>query len=132
MVQEHDRSMHFFLCIFCLVKILSEANRTQVILYRRTSPGYPTRYPRLSYISSLADLPLPPPLYSVISSTLQTQHAIFLSLAAKTATVDAELQKIKALYTQLWRAKTGSMRDPFSDLDRGSGGDFGMESLRVT
>ncbi|KAF8838064.1 hypothetical protein BDN67DRAFT_1070997 [Paxillus ammoniavirescens] len=66
----------------------------------------------------------------VISSTLQTQHAIFISLAAKTAAVDAELQKVKALYTQLWRAKTGSMRDPFNDLDRGSEGDFGMDSLR--
>lgn len=68
----------------------------------------------------------------MISSTLQTQHAIFVSLAAKTAAVDAELQKVKALYTQLWRAKTGSMRDPFNDLDRGGGGDFGMELLRVT
>ncbi|KAF9223899.1 hypothetical protein BS17DRAFT_781372 [Gyrodon lividus] len=67
----------------------------------------------------------------VISSTLQTQHAIFVSLAAKTAAVDAELQKVKTLYTQLWRTKTGSMRDPFNDLDRGSGGDFGMESLRL-
>ncbi|KIK90626.1 hypothetical protein PAXRUDRAFT_151502, partial [Paxillus rubicundulus Ve08.2h10] len=66
----------------------------------------------------------------VISSTLQTQHAIFISLAAKTAAVDAELQKVKILYTQLWRAKTGSMRDPFNDLDRGSEGDFGMDSLR--
>ncbi|KIJ16071.1 hypothetical protein PAXINDRAFT_168682 [Paxillus involutus ATCC 200175] len=66
----------------------------------------------------------------VISSTLQTQHAIFISLAAKTAAVDGELQKVKALYTQLWRAKTGSMRDPFNDLDRGSEGDFGMDSLR--
>ncbi|KIJ67027.1 hypothetical protein HYDPIDRAFT_26436 [Hydnomerulius pinastri MD-312] len=66
-----------------------------------------------------------------IASTLQTQHAIFVSLAAKTASVDAELQKVKALYTQLWRAKTGSMRDPFNDLDRGSGSDFGMESLHV-
>ncbi|KAH7913534.1 hypothetical protein BJ138DRAFT_1134028 [Hygrophoropsis aurantiaca] len=67
-----------------------------------------------------------------ISATLQSQHAIFLSLASKTATLDAEMQKVKTLYTQLWRAKTGSMRDPFSDLDRGSGGDFGLESLRVT
>lgn len=55
-----------------------------------------------------------------------------MSLAAKTAAVDAELQKVKTLYTQLWRAKTGSMRDPFNDLDRGNGGDFGMETLRVT
>ena len=27
--------------------------------------------------------------------------------------MDAELQKIKAVYTQLWRARTGSVRDPF-------------------
>ncbi|KAG9314825.1 hypothetical protein JVU11DRAFT_3918 [Chiua virens] len=67
----------------------------------------------------------------VIASTLQTQHATFVSLAAKTAAADAELQKVKALYTQLWRAKTGSMRDPFNDLDRGSGGDFGMDPLRT-
>jgi nucleoporin p58/p45 len=66
-----------------------------------------------------------------ISSTLQTQHAIFVSLAARTAAVDAEVQKVKTLYTQLWRAKTGSMRDPFNELDRGSGGEFGVESLQV-
>ncbi|KAG1821093.1 uncharacterized protein BJ212DRAFT_1337362 [Suillus subaureus] len=66
-----------------------------------------------------------------ISSTLQTQHAIFVSLAARTAAVDAEVQKVKTLYTQLWRAKTGSMRDPFNELDHGSGGEFGMESLQV-
>ncbi|KAH7930165.1 hypothetical protein BV22DRAFT_1079449 [Leucogyrophana mollusca] len=66
-----------------------------------------------------------------ISATLQTQHAIFVSLASKTAALDAEVQKVKALYAQLWRAKTGSMRDPFNDLDRSNGGDFGMESLRV-
>ncbi|KAJ3554713.1 hypothetical protein NM688_g2963 [Phlebia brevispora] len=64
-----------------------------------------------------------------ITSTLEAQHATFITLAAKTAAVDAEIQKIKALYTQLWRAKTGSMRDPFNDLDRGTGGDFGLESL---
>lgn len=66
-----------------------------------------------------------------IASALQAQHAVFVSLAAKTATVDAELQKLKALYTQLWRARTGSVRDPFNDLDRGNGSDFGMESLQV-
>lgn len=43
--------------------------------------------------------------------------------------LDADLQKLKALYTQLWRAKTGSMRDPFNQLDRGGGGEFGVESL---
>ena len=69
--------------------------------------------------------------HPAISSTLQAQHAAFITLASKTAALDAELQKIKALYTQLWRAKTGSMRDPFNDLDRSSDGDFGLETLSV-
>ncbi|CCL99285.1 uncharacterized protein FIBRA_01301 [Fibroporia radiculosa] len=64
-----------------------------------------------------------------ITSTLEAQHATFIALASKTAALDAELQKIKTLYTQLWRAKTGSMRDPFFDLDRGSVGDFGLDSI---
>lgn len=66
-----------------------------------------------------------------ISSTLEAQHATFVALANKTAALDAELQKIKALYTQLWRAKTGSMRDPFYELDRTNAGDFGIESLNA-
>jgi len=67
-----------------------------------------------------------------ISATLQAQHETFLSLANKTAALDAELQKIKTLYTQLWRAKTGSVRDPFNELDRTSdAGDYGMQSLVV-
>ncbi|KAF8071813.1 hypothetical protein FPV67DRAFT_1651102 [Lyophyllum atratum] len=67
-----------------------------------------------------------------ISATLQAQHETFLSLANKTAALDAELQKIKTLYTQLWRAKTGSVRDPFNELDRTTdAGDYGMQSLGV-
>ena len=66
---------------------------------------------------------------TAITSTLEAQHATFIALASRTAAVDAELQKIKALYIQLWRAKTGSMRDPFNDLDRGAGGEFGLQSL---
>ncbi|KAA1477190.1 hypothetical protein DENSPDRAFT_844376 [Dentipellis sp. KUC8613] len=64
-----------------------------------------------------------------ITTTLEAQHASFIALANKTAALDAELQKLKALYTQLWRQKTGSMRDPFNELDRGSGGEFGLEGL---
>ncbi|KZT01405.1 uncharacterized protein LAESUDRAFT_731265 [Laetiporus sulphureus 93-53] len=64
-----------------------------------------------------------------ISSTLEAQHATFIALASKTAALDAELQKIKALYTQLWRAKTNSMRDPFNELDRSTVGEFGLEGL---
>jgi nucleoporin p58/p45 len=62
---------------------------------------------------------------------LGAQHETFVYLANKTAVVDMELQKIKALYTQLWRAKTGSMRDPFNELDRGNGADFGLDGLSV-
>ncbi|CAL1717091.1 unnamed protein product [Somion occarium] len=65
----------------------------------------------------------------VISSTLEAQYKTFIALASKTAVLDAELQKIKSVYTQMWRAKTGSMRDPFNELDRRTGGEFGLESL---
>ncbi|KAI0067291.1 hypothetical protein BV25DRAFT_1819618 [Artomyces pyxidatus] len=65
----------------------------------------------------------------VISTTLEAQHASFIALANKTAALDADLQKLKVLYTQLWRAKTGSMRDPFNELDRGTGGEFGLDGL---
>jgi len=64
-----------------------------------------------------------------ITSTLEAQHMTFITLASRTAAVDAELQKVKTLYTQLWRAKTGSVRDPFHELDRGAGGEFGLEGL---
>lgn len=70
-------------------------------------------------------------MISAISATLHAQHATFISLASKTAALDAELQKIKTIYTQLWRSKTGSMRDPFNDLDRSRGDDFGLDSLHV-
>lgn len=66
---------------------------------------------------------------TAIVSTLEAQHATFMALAAKAAAIDAELQKLRTLYTQLWRQKTGSMRDPFNDLDRGTDVNFGLESL---
>lgn len=68
-----------------------------------------------------------------ISATLQAQHTTFIALASKTAALDTELQKIKTLYTQLWRAKTGSVRDPFNELDRTleDGGDYGLGSMNV-
>ncbi|KAK0469733.1 uncharacterized protein EV420DRAFT_59972 [Desarmillaria tabescens] len=70
-----------------------------------------------------------------ISATLQVQHATFLALASKTAVLDAELQKIKVLYTQLWRSRTGSVRDPFNELDMdkniAKGSDLGLSGLSV-
>ncbi|RDX57144.1 hypothetical protein OH76DRAFT_1476596 [Lentinus brumalis] len=78
-------------------------------------------------LSSAASQPQYTP--QAIVTTLEAQHATFMALATKAAALDAELQKLRTLYTQLWRAKTGSMRDPFNDLDRGNGVDFGLESL---
>lgn len=69
--------------------------------------------------------------FAAITSTLQAQYETFVGLANKTAVIDAELQKLKIFYTQLWRARTGSMRDPFNELDRGTGKDFGLEGLSV-
>ncbi|KAJ7261728.1 nucleoporin FG repeat region-domain-containing protein [Mycena haematopus] len=66
-----------------------------------------------------------------IHATLQAQHATFLALAAKTAAVDAQLAKIKQIYTQLWRAKTGSRRDPFEDSGREEGEDLGFGGLSM-
>ncbi|KAF8734648.1 hypothetical protein AX14_003199 [Amanita brunnescens Koide BX004] len=66
-----------------------------------------------------------------IAAALQAQHQTFLALASKTAALDAELKKIKSLYTQLWRQKTGSMRDPFDELDKGAAVDLGLEALNV-
>ncbi|KAF9475096.1 hypothetical protein BDN70DRAFT_884096 [Pholiota conissans] len=82
---------------------------------------------KLASVSSSAQTP------QSISLTLQAQHSTFLALASKTAAVDAELQKIKALYTQLWRSKTGSVRDPFNDVAKPAetGDDFGLGGLSV-
>lgn len=69
----------------------------------------------------------------VIHATLQAQNSSFSALASKTAALDDELQKIKALYTQLWRARTGSVRDPFNELDHPdrAAGDLGLGALNV-
>ncbi|KAL1737748.1 hypothetical protein HDZ31DRAFT_78915, partial [Schizophyllum fasciatum] len=69
-------------------------------------------------------------------SRRSAQNAAFLTLAAKTATLDTELKKIKDLYRKLWRERNSSLRDPFNELDRdekeqpGSQADFGMSGIR--
>ncbi|KAL1752395.1 hypothetical protein FB107DRAFT_265564 [Schizophyllum commune] len=72
----------------------------------------------------------------LITTSLQAQNSAFLALAAKTATLDAELKKIKDLYRKLWREKNASLRDPFNELDRDEkqqpgSQDFGMSQMRV-
>ncbi|KAJ1307394.1 hypothetical protein OPQ81_001499 [Rhizoctonia solani] len=54
------------------------------------------------------------PSPQVIANTLRAQHASFMALAARTAEIDAVVQKHKAAYTTRWRAQTGSARDPFA------------------
>ncbi|KAI9574869.1 hypothetical protein HD554DRAFT_116060 [Boletus coccyginus] len=98
MVQEYDQRMHFLLHLS-----LAECSYRQI---KRKLP-----------FTAVPAQAAP----QVISSTLQAQHATFMSLAAKAASVDVELQKVKVLYTQLWCAKTGSMRDPFNHFDQGRG-----------
>lgn len=63
----------------------------------------------------------------MITTTLQAQHTTFVSLAAKAAALDAELSKLKETYRTLWRAHTGSARDPFRDAM--GEGEFGLEGL---
>ena len=68
-----------------------------------------------------------------IAATLQAQNGTFLALASQTAALETELQKIKPVYTQLWRTKTGSARDPFDEVDQyaENPNDFGFGSLRA-
>ncbi len=108
--------------------VLFSANRAQVVFRGVAATVYPTRYGDGLLRHKLH--PTDCGLFDVaIVTTLEAQHATFMALATKAAALDAELQKLRTLYTQLWRAKTGSMRDPFNDLDRGNGVDFGLESL---
>jgi nucleoporin p58/p45 len=65
-------------------------------------------------------------VFIAITATLQAQNSTFIALAGKTAELDAELQKIKAVYRELWRTHTGSARDPFNEIDRRAGDGNGM------
>lgn len=95
-------------------------------------PCRPNTHPNVGHFDPTCETPfIILTCFIAIASTLQAQYATFVALANKTAVIDAELQKIKTLYTQLWRARTGSMRDPFNELDRGTGKDFGLEGLSV-
>ncbi|KAG8728785.1 hypothetical protein FRC11_010205, partial [Ceratobasidium sp. 423] len=58
------------------------------------------------------------PSLQAIANTLRAQHASFMTLAARTAEIDAAVQKHKAAYTTRWRAQTGSARDPFAPASK--------------
>ncbi|KAK4056188.1 Nucleoporin nup49/NSP49 (Nuclear pore protein nup49/NSP49) [Microbotryomycetes sp. JL221] len=56
-------------------------------------------------------------LNATIVPTLRAQHASFMALASAVAALDLELKKIKDSYRTIWRAKTGSVQDPFRHRD---------------
>ncbi|KAG8829208.1 hypothetical protein FRC17_006991 [Serendipita sp. 399] len=51
--------------------------------------------------------------YSAIATTLQSQHAAFIALAAKVAEIEASLEDVKSQFATLYKARTGSALDPF-------------------
>ncbi|KZT57649.1 hypothetical protein CALCODRAFT_482978 [Calocera cornea HHB12733] len=51
-----------------------------------------------------------------ISNAVGNQTEGLLGLAGRTADLDAKVQQLKGDYTRLYRAKTGSTRDPFLDV----------------
>ncbi|KAM0792723.1 hypothetical protein ACM66B_002501 [Microbotryomycetes sp. NB124-2] len=53
-----------------------------------------------------------------IVPTLRAQHASFMALASAVAALDLQLKKVKDEYRSIWRAKTGSVQDPFRQVDR--------------
>ncbi|KAG9124172.1 hypothetical protein FRC07_012583, partial [Ceratobasidium sp. 392] len=54
------------------------------------------------------------PSPQAIANALRAQHQSFMALAARTAEIDATVQRHKTAYTARWRAQTGSARDPFA------------------
>ena len=95
------------------------------------TPSLMTRFYHAT--SDIERKPLLNLVHPAITTTLQAQHASFVALANKAAALDAEMEKLKATYRQLWRARTGSARDPFNEVDRGTigGGEVGLEGLSV-
>jgi nucleoporin p58/p45 len=53
-------------------------------------------------------------LTSAITTTLQSQHASFIALAARVAEVEASMDEVKQQFSTLYKARTGSALDPFS------------------
>ncbi|PVF93361.1 hypothetical protein CPB86DRAFT_790205 [Serendipita vermifera] len=49
-----------------------------------------------------------------ITTTLQSQHASFIALAARVAEVEASMDEVKQQFSTLYKARTGSALDPFS------------------
>ena len=76
---------------------------------------------RYSYGSSqqierkLASTARPAGQQAAITHTISAQHQTFMNLASHVAMLHTEIEKLKAAYTGLWRARMGAAFDPFQD-----------------
>ena len=53
-----------------------------------------------------------------ILPTLKAQHTATLQLASRLASLEGNITELKDEYRDLWRDKTGSVRDPFIERRR--------------
>ncbi|CAH7690442.1 hypothetical protein PPACK8108_LOCUS25794 [Phakopsora pachyrhizi] len=65
-------------------------------------------------LKSLYDKPSP----ASIVPALKAQYSTFMVLADRVAQLDTELRSLKDEYREIWRHQTGSVRDPFAEVDR--------------
>ncbi|MBW0522858.1 hypothetical protein O181_062573 [Austropuccinia psidii MF-1] len=68
-------------------------------------------------LKGLFDRPSP----ASIVPALKAQYHTFMILADKVAQLDTEIRAVKDEYREIWRHQTGSVRDPFSEVDRAFG-----------
>lgn len=59
-----------------------------------------------------------PDQVKAILPTLRAQHAATLQLASKLSSLEHSTTELKDEYRDLWREKTGSVRDPFIERRR--------------
>ena len=56
--------------------------------------------------------------FLAILPTLKAQHTATLQLASRLASLEGNITELKDEYRDLWRDKTGSVRDPFIERRR--------------
>ncbi|KNZ60189.1 hypothetical protein VP01_1599g3 [Puccinia sorghi] len=65
-------------------------------------------------LKGLFDRPSP----ASIVPALKAQYSTFMVLADKVAQLDAAVASLKEEYRDIWRHQTGSVRDPFAEIDQ--------------
>jgi nucleoporin p58/p45 len=75
---------------------------------------------RKLFVRSKPDMALPCLLLrsSAILPTLKAQHAATLQLAGKLSSLEGSVTELRDEYRDLWRERTGSVRDPFIERRR--------------